>query len=394
MAALDHAPAVIAIPEVGGGRGISAAVGEAPQAATVDSEPDDLAYILYTSGSTGRPKGVMISHRNAQCFVDWCGNVLRPTSDDRFSSHAPLHFDLSILDVYTPIAHGGLLALIPEKLGKDPGALARFIQDARLTVWYSTPSILSLISEFGGVEDLDLSTLRQVIFAGEVFPIAHLRRLHGQLPGRRYLNLYGPTETNVCTWYELPREIEAERTEPYPIGVVCAHYEGLVVDLDDRPTTPGEEGELLITGPGVMQGYWDLDEQTRRAFINIDGRHWYRTGDLVVELPDGNLEFHGRKDRMVKKRGYRVELGEIEAALYQHAEVREAAVVALPGPDGLVVRAHLTTRDGERISMIALKKFCADRLPVYMVPDQFRFHAELPKTSTDKMDYQTLLAEE
>ena len=186
MEDLGHrpAPGVIAVPEVGGGKGIEAALGGCSTSPkrTVVSHPDDLAYILYTSGSTGRPKGVMISHRNAQSFVDWCGDVLQPTDQDRFSSHAPLHFDLSILDIYTPIAHGSLLALVSEKLGKDPTALAQFIQDSKLTIWYSTPSILSLISEFGGVEALDFSCLRQIIFAGEVFPIAHLRRLHGQLP--------------------------------------------------------------------------------------------------------------------------------------------------------------------------------------------------------------------
>lgn len=390
-----HEPALFVLDGVGGGSALAACLdrrGAAAAAPTVDSGPDDLAYILYTSGSTGRPKGVMISHRNAQRFVDWCVEVLAPVPEDSFSSHAPLHFDLSILDVYTPVASGAKLVLVGEALGKDPARLARLIADERLTVWYSTPSILSLLAEFGGMDQLDLTALRLVIFAGEVFPIAHLRRLHAQVPHPRYLNLYGPTETNVCTWYELPGEIEPDRTEPYPIGRVCAHYEGRVADDGGRPVSRGEEGELLISGDGVMHGYWGLDEMTARAFVEADGRRWYRTGDLVVELGNGDLEFHGRKDRMVKKRGYRVELGEIEACLHEHPDVREAAVVALPGPDGLVVRAHLATRDGQKLSMIQLKKFCADRLPVYMVPDAFRFHDGLPKTSTDKTDYQTLIA--
>lgn len=395
LESLGHDTELFVLPSVGGGAGLDAALagrGEVAAVPTVNSDPDDLAYILYTSGSTGRPKGVMISHRNAECFVDWCSQVLEPVATDRFSSHAPLHFDLSILDVYTPLAHGATLVLVGESLGKDPVRLAAFIADRQLTVWYSTPSILSLLSEYGNLASLHFESLRLVIFAGEVFPIAHLRRLHALLPRPRYLNLYGPTETNVCTWYELPPEIEPDRTDPYPIGIVCSHYAGRVARDDGSPVQAGDEGELLIAGPGVMQGYWGLDEQTAHAFTRVDGERWYRTGDLVAELPDGNLEFHGRKDRMVKKRGYRVELGEIESCLYEHPGVREVAVVAVSASDGIAIRAHLATRDGGKLSLIQLKQFCAARLPVYMVPDGFRFHDSLPKTSTDKIDYQTLIA--
>jgi acyl-CoA synthetase (AMP-forming)/AMP-acid ligase II len=149
----------------------------------------------------------------------------------------------------------------------------------------------------------------------------------------------------------------------------------------------GAEGELLIRGPNVLAGYWNLPEQTERAFQN----GYYRTGDIVVEEPDGNLRFVGRRDRMVKKRGFRVELGEIETALYAHPDVKEAAVVAISDQEaGVSIHAHLSSRDGKKISMIALKKFCAERLPVYMIPDRFRFHEALPKTSTDKIDYQGL----
>jgi acyl-coenzyme A synthetase/AMP-(fatty) acid ligase len=174
---------------------------------------------------------------------------------------------------------------------------------------------------------------------------------------------------------------------------VCSHLEALVVDPRGEPVRRGEEGELCIRGAGVTRGYWNLADQTARAFLDRpDGSRWYRTGDLVLEEPDGNFRFLGRNDRMVKKRGYRVELGEIEAGLYRHPSVREAAVVAVPAGDGgLTVRAHLATRDGGRLSIIELKRFCAGLLPAYMIPDAFQFHAELPKTSTDKTDYQRLM---
>ncbi len=364
----------------------------APASSTVDSGPDELAYILYTSGSTGRPKGVMLTHRNAQCFVDWCSDTFAPEPTDRFSSHAPFHFDLSILDIYTPLKHGAALVIIPEDTGKDPMALAALIAAERLTVWYSTPSILALLAQYGKLETLDCSALRLILFAGEVFPIAHLRTLKRLVPHPRYFNLYGPTETNVCTYYELPAAVEDDRAAPYPIGVVCPHYRGMVAAPDGREAVRGSEGELLMQGPGVMKGYWNLPEQDERVFLDrgAEGR-WYRTGDLVLEGPDGNLEFIGRKDRMVKKRGYRVELGEIEACLYRHPNVREAAVVALQDEgEGVRIRAHLSSRDRKRISVIELKQFCSRHLPAYFIPDVFVFHDDLPKTSTDKIDYQKL----
>jgi amino acid adenylation domain-containing protein len=387
---------IVSLGGVGGGEPLRSwldgQAGDAPAAPAADSKPDDLAYILYTSGSTGRPKGVMLSHRNAECFVGWCTETFEPTPEDRFSSHAPFHFDLSILDIYTPLKHGATLVLVPDDTGKEPKALAELIASEKLTVWYSTPSILSLLTQFGNMENYDYSSLRYVVFAGEVFPIVHLRALRQRLPHPRYFNLFGPTETNVCTFYELPPAVEEDRVEPYPIGVVCSHYEGLVVDGDGREVEEGNEGELLIRGPGVMQGYWNLPDQNARAFVDLgEGGAWYRTGDLVLEQDDGNLKFIGRKDRMVKKRGYRIELGEIEACLYRHANIREAAVVAFPDDEtGLKVCAHVVTRDQNRISMIELKQFCARHLPLYFIPDLFLFHPELPKTSTDKIDYQRL----
>jgi len=195
---------------------------------------------------------------------------------------------------------------------------------------------LSLLAQYGKLQQHDYSALRTVLFAGEVFPIKHLRALKTLLPRPRYFNLYGPTETNVCTFYEIPVHIPQERTQPYPIGEVCSHLQGIVVDEQGQEVPAGQEGELCISGPGVMQGYWNLPERTGRAFlIDTSGRRWYKTGDIVVQdaNADGNYVYIGRRDRMVKKRGYRVELGEIEAGLYRHPSVKEAAVIALSDED-------------------------------------------------------------
>jgi len=363
-----------------------AAVGSAP------AGPDDVAYVLYTSGSTGRPKGVTLSHRNAVSFVDWCSEVFRPDANDRFSSHAPLHFDLSILDLFLAVKHGATVVLIAEEIGKEAARLAALMAERRLTVWYSAPSILSLLTQFGDMAQYDYSALRLVLFAGEVFPIKHLRALKALLPHPRYFNLYGPTETNVCTSYDVPARIPEDRTVPFPIGRACSHLRTRVVDTEGREVPPGSEGELVVSGPAVMRGYWNLAEQTARAFLQDGaGEGWYKTGDLVVEEAGGNYLYVGRRDRMVKRRGYRIELGEIEAALYCHPEAKEVAAIALADQgDGVRIKVFLSYRGAKRPSLIELKRFCAERLPLYMIPDLFSYQESLPKTSTGKTDYQRL----
>lgn len=353
---------------------------------------DELAYILYTSGSTGKPKGVMLSHENAVSFVDWCSETFQPTPEDRFSSHAPFHFDLSILDIHVALKHGAALVLIGEEAGKDPQNLARLIAEEQISIWYSAPSILALLAQFGKLARANYPHLRSVLFAGEVFAVKHLRTLCELLPDPRYYNLYGPTETNVCTYYEVLPPVPAERTTPYPIGKVCSHLEGRVVDEHGVDVARGAEGELCITGRGVMQGYWAMPEQTARGFYTgADGRRWYRTGDIVVEAEDGNFTYRGRRDRMVKRRGYRVELGEIEAGLYRHPQIEEAAVVAVADEEaGVKITAFLSCKQERPLSLIELKRFCAENLPLYMIPDRFAWQTGLPKTSTDKIDYQRL----
>ncbi len=359
----------------------------------VDS-PVGLSYILYTSGSTGLPKGVMHNHRSALAFVDWCSTVFGPNVEDRFSSHAPFHFDLSILDLYVPIKHGSTLVLVGEEIGKQPLALAQLIADERISAWYSTPSILRLLIEYGKPELHDYSALRIVNFAGEVFPMKYLRATMAAWPHPRYFNLYGPTETNVCTYYEVPETIPADREEPLPIGVACSDDRCRVMNMDGTDVAVGESGELFVTGGSVMLGYWNSPERNADAFlVDEDGASWYKTGDVVQEDENGDFLFRGRRDRMVKRRGYRVELGEIEAALYRHEEIAEAAVIAISNDGDTHIKAFVAWAGEGRPSLIAMKRYCSLTLPIYMIPDSFVFEDALPKTSTDKVDYQHLMAQ-
>ncbi len=368
---------------------IADATGDVSERAASVSE-SDLGYILYTSGSTGQPKGVMISHGASRAFVDWARDRFAIGPQDTVSSHAPFHFDLSILDLFATIGAGATISIVPAGVSMFPASLARFVEQQVITVWYSVPMVLTQLVLHGRLEERDLSRLRTVLFAGEVFPTKYLRQLKQQLPHAELHNLYGPTETNVCTYH--PVVSVPDTDDPIPIGKPCCGDVVAILDEDGRPVPRGAKGELYVAGPTLMNGYWADAEKTRRGLarsIAVDGqmRPAYRTGDLVRWNDADELEYHGRLDHMIKSRGYRIELGEIESALAAHADVAEVVVFGVPDEEiGKRIRAAVVLGSGSAVSEAELKKFCSQRLPAYMVPEAIRFRASMPRTSTHKID--------
>jgi amino acid adenylation domain-containing protein len=358
----------------------------------------DLAYILYTSGSTGRPKGVMLSHQNALTFVEWCAEEFQVRSEDRLSNHAPLHFDLSVFDVYNTLEAGATVYLITEDLAVFPTSLANFIETQKITIWYSVPSALMLLLLHGRVTAERLQSIRILLFAGEVFPMKYLRQLAEVSPATELYNLYGPTETNVCTYYKVERERLAGM-ETLPIGIACANTDTFSVTPEGRLAGKGEAGELYVRGPGVTNGYWADAEKTAKMVVpNHFQEHFeekmYRTGDIVTVGDDGNYYFKGRRDSQIKSRGYRIELGEIESALLSHPGVREAAVLAVPDEIiGNRIRAVVATNVPGALGVLELQQYCASRVPKYMIPELIDLCDELPKTSTGKIDRVKLATE-
>jgi acyl-coenzyme A synthetase/AMP-(fatty) acid ligase len=335
----------------------------------------------------------MVSHLAALTFVQWASAAFAICETDVLSNHAPFHFDLSTFDLYCALKCGARVVLLPEWASAFPGRLVKQVVERGITVWYSVPSALILMLNRGKLAETALPALRVILFAGEVFPVKYLRQVQQTVPHARLFNLYGPTETNVCTYYEVTT-IPEERTEPFPIGKAIDNHDCFVLNAEGARCAPGQEGELVVRGPGLMSGYWNMPERTAKSLhLNPAPLELpdliYRTGDLCREDADGNFVYVGRIDHMVKIRGYRVELGEVEAVLLAHPKVREAAVV--PVTDGELnsqLRAHVA-HDGSATAE-ELATFAAHKLPKYMVPELWALENSLPKTSTGKIDRQKL----
>ncbi len=330
----------------------------------VPGDPEDLAVLLYTSGSTGTPKGVALSHRAVRAFTDWGAETFGLGPGDRVSGVSPLHFDLSTFELFAALGAGATSVIAPAGASAFPATLASFLADQRVSVWYSVPGVLGrlLQADWAGLPDL-----RAVLFAGEVFPVDALRALMARLPQTRFANLYGPTETNVCTWFE----VTEAPSEDLPIGTAASGADLRVVD-----------GELLVAGPSVMHGYFGDPDKTAAAFEVRDGRRWYRTGDRVAWGDDGQLRFFGRVDTMLKVQGFRVQPEEVEAALAGCPGVREVLVRGFVDGDG---SKRLEARVVGEVTAEDLRAHAAARLPAYMVPTRVTTVDALPRTDRGKL---------
>ena len=356
--------------------------------------PEHLGYVIYTSGSTGRPKGVALPHRTLANLIAW-QTAASAAPAGRTLQFASPSFDVSLQEVTATWAAGGTLVLVPDEIRSDAVALLRHLVKTRVERLFLPFVALQQLAEAAAGSPPELA-LREIVTAGEQLQITpEVRALFSRLPGCVLRNQYGPSETHVVTEASLlPGAVEEWPALP-PIGRPIAATAVHLLDPRGLPVPVGVPGEACLGGAGLARGYLGRPDLTAERFVPDPwgrGARLYRTGDLARRRPTGEIEFLGRIDHQVKVRGFRVELGEIEAALAAHPAVREAVVVAQGDGAGRRLAAFIVPAGGERGLREPLRAHLRDRLPEYMVPAVFVEVDGFPLTPSGKVDRRALAA--
>jgi amino acid adenylation domain-containing protein len=373
------------------GTGLAALLAHTPASAATDvasagPRPDDAAGIFFTSGSTGEPKGVMLSHRSMGAVARWVSRWNAATPADRLMSDAGLHYATSF-DLFTPLFAGCRTFVLPDREAMFPERVAEVMERAAVTVWCSSATSLRLLFDSGELARRDVPRLRRVEFFGEPLSTALLRRLMACLPKAEFVNFYGATEAHRIASYDVPRPLP-ENIASLPVGRPTDNYAVSLRDEAGGELPAGEIGEICVTGPAALTGYWRDPALT--AAKRIGGAQSYRTGDLGRLGADGLLRLVGRKDQLVKLRGNRFDLGEVEAVLRADGAVDEAVAFALPGRQGeLEVFAAVQGADGPAIE-VRLRRLATERLPRFAQPARIAVLARFPLLPTGKIDRQAL----
>ncbi len=377
--------------------------GEAAGAAPARSlGPGGLAYVLHTSGSTGNPKGVCCTHRGVlNLLADFARR--RPlAAGSRGSLWTSLSFDVSVYEIFSPLLAGGAVHIVPEEIRQDAERFLEWLERERIESAYVPPFMVVALRQRleQAPEAIPLSRL---LVGVEPIPEPELTRIAELRPGLAVINGYGPTEATICaTLYDVDRRRTRFGNPPVtPIGRPVINSAVYLLDRWLAPVPVGVPGELCVGGAGLARGYLGRAAATAERFVPdpwsaAGGERLYRTGDLVRRRADGNLEFVGRIDHQIKLRGFRIEPGEIEAALRAHPEVGEAVVAVVGGEGGLREHrrlvAYLVPAGDRVLSDAELREHLRDRLPAYMVPAAFVILPELPLTASGKLDRKALLA--
>lgn len=351
-----------------------------------------IAYIMFTSGSTGLPKGVAITHQNVLHFIAWGKSCFGITHQDNFANLSPMYFDNSVFDFYVGLFSGASLSPVNRELLTNPYELVPYIGKIGCTIWFSVPSLLMYLMAMKSMTRSELPALRNIVFGGEGYPKAELKKLYDLFSRQASLvNVYGPTEcTCICSAYTLNDEDFLDLTGLPTLGRLNPNFDYRILDDEGHDSS---YGELCLIGPNVAAGYFNDLERSATAFLTLTEprrfmKRMYRTGDLVRET-DGRLFFVGRKDNQIKHMGYRIELEEIEHALMKIAGVDQAAVVY----------QRVSSAYGKIIGFVAsqadlddkiLQKDLGKLLPAYMLPSRIFVHRKLPKNPNGKVDRQAL----
>ena len=371
---------------------------------TVTMTPDPLAYVIYTSGSTGKPKGVMVTHANATRLFTSTEHWFQFNPKDTWTLFHSFAFDFSVWEIWGALLYGGKLIVVPYEISRSPQAFFRLLCDQKVTILNQTPSAFrQLIRADEQLRDSQSHCLREVIFGGEALEFHSLKPWVAQYGDHapRLINMYGITETTVHVTYRRITTAEVNGESSSLIGEPIPDLQLHVLDENLVPAKVGSVGEIYVAGAGVSRGYLNRPELTAERFIanplkselnSADTGKWYKTGDLGCIRADGELEYHGRSDRQVQLRGFRVELGEIESRLLAHDSVSEA-IVAIKTNDKqeqTLVAYLINAPDAAMPAIGELRAFIGDSLPDYMIPQFFVPIDEIPLTAHGKLDLSSL----
>lgn len=352
-------------------------------ASIIDTDP---FCIINTSGSTGRPKSATISHKGMIDYVDWIIKQLGLNENSTIGNLSPFFFDLYMAEFQVCLATGAEFVVLPEQMSMFPVRLLEYMKRTEVNFILWVPTTMVNIAKMKVLDRIDMSGLKIVCFAGEVFPIKHLNYWRRRLPHAMFVNLYGPIEATVtCTYYVVDRELKTD--EPLPIGFPNKNSDVLILSESDRLASSGEYGELCIRGSSVALGYWNDVHRTREAFVQnpLNGRYRdiiYRTGDLVYRIGEGPIIFVGRKDLQVKHLGYRIELPEIEQAMLNLSFVENACVFYSAREKAIVGVYEAEVQQ----SAVEMHNLLSKVLPKYMIPKTFRWTEHLPQNANGKVD--------
>lgn len=355
--------------------------------------PTDPAYCIYTSGSTGKPKGVLISHRSLASYIQWFVSEFKLSKSTHFGNMSQLYFDISNVDIYTPLITQGAMYFIPQKVIKFPLDTIKFLNEKKINSVMWVPSALTNIFKSNALEILVPKKLRNIFFAGEQISIKVYEYWKEKIPHANYVNLYGPTEATItCTHYTIPNN---EKFEKIPIGYPSNNSKILLLDCNENNfkksiiiKQPNIVGEIFIGGECLSLGYFKNRLLTNKKFINNPHNFEYqdkiyRTGDLGRYDENRRLIFIGRNDSQIKFRGYRIELGDIEAATESIESVTKCCAIFFDSTSLLAIAIESRNKFLNKANVFAALK---NKIPSYMIPKLVLFFEEFPLTDTGKID--------
>ena len=344
----------------------------------------DPLYVLFTSGSTGVPKGVLLNHRVVINYMEWLSEKFEFRAADVFGNQAPFYFDISVHDIYGAAYFGAKMVIIPRYLFSFPAKLIEYMNEKQISTFLWVPSAMGIIAKLRAFRAGKPEFLRHAMFAGEVFPRKQLDYWVSNLPDLVYANLYGPTETYVCTAHIM--DGTEQENAPLPIGVPINNTEALILDDSGKPVPEGETGELCIRGSCLAMGYYNNPERTAASFVQnptvsayLD--RIYHTGDLVHYNSAGNLIYVSRKDFQIKHMGYRIELGEIENAVNRVSGIGDCACTYDSERKRIVL-----FYEGEKYEQKELLDRLSQLIPEYMLPGRIMYLDRMPRNANGKID--------